>query len=112
MQRLLILIAIFTLLTSPAFSADLVCDPNPAADRYRVLGLDPARTIQPAESDGSVRYSVDTLTPGPYNATIEAGAAYYLNGNEQPAVKWGSAVPFDLTAPATPAASSGLGVNP
>jgi len=103
-------IAICMLLIAYAHPADLISDPNPGADRYRVLGLDPAVTIVPAEPDGSVKYSVNTLTPGPYNATIEAGAPYVLNGNPQPAVKWSTVVPFDLTVPDTPVNSSGLAI--
>ena len=96
---------------SIGFADDLVCDPNPDADQYRILGLDPARTIQSAELDGSVKYDVGILGPGAYAGTIEAGAAYVLNGTEQPAIKWSAAVPFDLIVPGTPANSSGLGIE-
>lgn len=105
-------IAIALLLWAVSYGADLVCDPNPAADRYRVLGLDTAHTIEPAQADGSVRYNLDSLSPGPYNGTIEAGAAYTLNGVEQQAVRYSNPVPFDLTVPLIPADSSGLAVKP
>ena len=113
MKKTLMFVTVFCLLfVGSVFAESLVCDAQQGIDRYRVLGLDPARTIVPAQSDGSVNYDVSTLIPGPYNATIEAGKPWLLDGQEQPAVRYSDPVPFVLTAPAKPVNTSGLGVEP
>jgi len=95
----------------PSFADYLVCDPQANVTKYRVVGLDPARNIVDAEPDGSVRYDVAGMAPGPYSGTLEAGWPYILDGVPQPAMKWSDAVPFDLIVPDTPAASSGKRVE-
>jgi hypothetical protein len=93
------------------FADSLVCDPQAGVTDYRVVGLDPARVNVSAEGDGSLKYDVAVLAPGSYSGSVEAGARYMLNGVPQGPARWSNPVPFDLTVPGTPAASSGLAVT-
>jgi len=112
MKKIMMFLCLVLIVPASLVCADsLVCDPQATVTDYRVVGLDPARTLVPAEADGSVKYDVGTLAPGSYNATIEAGARYVLNGVPQGPARWSPSVPFVLIAPGTPASSSGLAIT-
>jgi hypothetical protein len=115
MKRLLTVVLacliLMTLHIPLVFADDLVCDPQAAVTDYRVTGLDPARVEVAAETDGSIKYDVGSLTVGTYNGTIEAGRAYVLDGIPQEPVKWSPVVPFVLSVPSVPVSSSGHAVK-
>lgn len=89
----------------------LVCDPQAGVTQYRVVFDGGGEELSPAQVDGAALHDIGHLTIGSHTGTIEAGAQYTLNGEEQPVWKWSDPVPFDLTVPATPAVV-GIGLSP
>lgn len=94
MKRILIAV-LFVLCPAMAFAWSLVCDPQAGVTHYdiEVNGVVEA-SMYVAEADGSVKYNIDHLGPGPRTFRLRA---YDASG-------WGSdwSVPFDASKPGNP----------
>lgn len=109
-----LLVFIILLFAVPAFGSPFLnCAPQANVTVYELTINAGAPFLVPAESDGSIHYDVDGLSVGSTQMTIRCGAAWTLDGQPQPAVKWQEedAVPFGLGNPGVAGAPSGLGLS-